>query len=120
MLQFFSLHQRLLITSVSVLFVALASVGVDWWRRRDLSRFSISAIAIMWLLLASNGVVGGFVVRQVESVAGLHILYGVLALVPVLLMWYLHRWVYVTQRARFWVVALLVTAVLVHRVVATG
>ena len=115
-----SLHQRLLITSVTVLFVALASVAIDWRRQRDVSQVSTVAMAIMWLLLASNAIIGGLVARQAPQLSGLHILYGGLIFGPALVMWYLTRWIAVKQRARFWFFALVVTAVLIHRVVATG
>ena len=115
-----SLHQRLLITSVTVLFVALASVAIDWRRQRDVSQVSTVAMAIMWLLLASNAIIGGLVARQAPQLSGLHILYGGLIFGPLGVMWYLTRWIAVKQRARFWFFALVVTAVLIHRVVATG
>lgn len=115
-----SLHQRLLITSVSVLFVALASVAIDWRRQRDLSQLSIGSMAIMWLLLASNAIIGGLLAPQAPQLSGLHILYGGLIFGPPGVMWYLTRWIAVKQRARFWFFALIVTAVLIHRVVATG
>ena len=115
-----SLHQRLLITSVTVLFVALASVAIDWRRQRDISQVSTVAMAIMWLLLASNAIIGGLVARQAPQLSGLHILYGGLIFGPPGVMWYLTRWIAVKQRARFWFFALIVTAVLIHRVVATG
>ena len=115
-----SLHQRLLITSVTVLFVALASVAIDWRRQRDVSQVSTVAMAIMWLLLASNAIIGGLVARQAPQLSGLHILYGGLIFGPPGVMWYLTRWIAVKQRARFWFFALIVTTVLIHRVVATG
>ena len=115
-----SLHQRLLITSVTVLFVALASVAIDWWRQRDVSQLSTAAMAIMWLLLASNAIIGGLMAPQAPQLSGLHILYGGLIFGPALVMWYLQRGLPISQRARFWFFALVVTAVLIHRVVATG
>ncbi|MCX6014857.1 MAG: hypothetical protein NT020_04620 [Chloroflexales bacterium] len=115
-----NLHQRLLITSVTVLFLAMASVAFDWWRHRDVSQVSYAVMVIMWLLLFSNAVVGGMVARQSANVSGLHILYGVLIFWPPAVMWYLRRWIDVRLRARYCFLGLLITAVLIHRVVATG
>ena len=118
--QLIGLHHRLLITSVTVLFVALICVAIDWWRRRDLSQLSIGSMAIMWLLLLSNGIVGGVVARQTSQMMGLHILYGGLVFGPPLVLWYLQRGLPISQQARFWFFGLVVTAVLIHRIVATG
>ncbi|NBU64129.1 MAG: hypothetical protein EBS29_06480 [Chloroflexia bacterium] len=114
------LHHRLLITCVTVLFVALGCVALDWWRRRDLSRRSIGSMAILWLLLLSNAIIGGIVARQTGQVAGLHMLYGGLVFGPPVVLWYLQRGLQISQRARFWFLGLVVTAVLIHRIVATG
>jgi hypothetical protein len=118
--QLISLHHRLLITSVTMLFIALASVAIDWWRRRDLSQISIGSMAIMWLLLLSNAIIGGLVAQQAPQLSGLHILYGGLVFGPPMVLWYLQRGLPISQRARFWFFGLVVTAVLIHRIVATG
>ena len=77
-------------------------------------------MAIMWLLLASNAIIGGLMAPQAPQLSGLHILYGGLIFGPALVMWYLQRGLPISKRARFWFFALVVTAVLIHRVVATG
>jgi hypothetical protein len=117
------LHEQLLTTlSIMTVLVAL-NAGVDWWRGGQLSARS-QVIRGMWaLLMASEIVIGVIMVVGLGQTLSnpLHLVYGIVALLMTAsVIWVLPRFFVARQQAQSLTIAMVIVAVVLHRLAITG
>jgi hypothetical protein len=117
------LHSQLL-TTISIMTALVAiSAGFDWWRGGQLSSRSQVIRGIWALLMASEIVIGTVMVVGLGQVLinPLHLVYGIVALlVTASVVWVLPRFFVARQQAQSLTIAMVVVAVVLHRLAITG
>jgi sorbitol-specific phosphotransferase system component IIBC len=117
------LHEQLLTTlSIMTAIVAL-SAGFDWWRGGQLSSRSQVIRGIWALLLVSEVVIGIVMVAGFgQTLANpLHLVYGIVALLMTAsVIWVLPRFFVARQQAQSLTIAMVIVAVVLHRLALTG
>ncbi len=117
------LHTQLLTTiSIMTALVAL-SAGFDWWRGGQLSSRSQVIRGIWALLIASEVVIGIVMVAGLGQTLTnpLHLVYGIVVLlVATSVIWVLPRFFGARQQAQSLMIAMIIVAVVLHRLALTG
>jgi hypothetical protein len=117
------LHTQLL-TTISIMTAVVAlSAAFDWWRGGRLSVRS-QVIRGMWaLLMASEIALGVFMLAGLRQTLTnpLHLVYGGVALlVTASVIWVLPRLFEIQQQAQNLTIAMMIVAVVLHRLAITG
>ena len=117
------LHEQLLTTISIMTAVVACSAGFDWWRSGHLSARTLVIRGIWALLMASEFTLGVIMVVALGYALTnpLHLVYGVVALlVTASIIWVVPRLFGVNQQARSLTIAMLIVAVVLHRLAITG
>lgn len=122
-MRFILLHTQLL-TTISIMTAVVAlSAAFDWWRGGRLSVRS-QVIRGMWaLLMASEIALGVFMLAGLRQTLTnpLHLVYGSVALlVTASVIWVLPRLFEIQQQAQNLTIAMMIVAVVLHRLAITG
>ncbi|MFZ9859306.1 MAG: hypothetical protein ACO3F2_13340 [Roseiflexaceae bacterium] len=122
-MRFILLHTQLL-TTISIMTAVVAlSAAFDWWRGGRLSVRS-QVIRGMWaLLMASEIALGVFMLAGLRQTLTnpLHLVYGGVALlVTASVIWVLPRLFEIQQQAQNLTIAMMIVAVVLHRLAITG
>ncbi len=117
------LHEQLLSTISIMTAIVAFSAAFDWWRGGHLSARTFVIRGIWALLIASEFVLGVIMVIWLsQSLTNpLHLVYGIVALlVTASVIWVVPRWFAVSQQARSLTIAMVIVAVVLHRLEITG
>jgi hypothetical protein len=122
-MRFVLLHTQLL-TTISIMTAVVAiSATVDWWRGGRLSNHTVAIRGIWALLMASEIVIGVIMATWLgQSLSNpLHLVYGIVAiLVTASIIWVVPRVFIARQQARSLTIAMVIVAVVLHRLSTTG
>jgi hypothetical protein len=117
------LHEQLLVTISIMTALVACSAAFDWWRGGHISARTLVIRGIWALLIASESILGIIMVSALgQPLANpLHLVYGVVALlVTASVIWVVPRLFVATQQARSLTIAMLIVAVVLHRLAITG
>ncbi|MBM4412649.1 MAG: hypothetical protein FJ040_04260 [Chloroflexi bacterium] len=117
------LHEQLLSTISIMTAIVACSAAFDWWRGGHLSARTHVIRGIWALLMASEIVVGVIMVIWLSQplTNPLHLVYGIVALlVTASIIWVIPQLFMASQQARSLTIAMVIVAVVLHRLAITG
>ena len=117
------LHEQLLSTMSIMTAIVAVSATFDWWRGGHLSARTLVIRGIWALLMASELVLGVIMVIWLGQplTNPLHLVYGIVALlVTASVIWVVPRLFVASQQARSLTIAMVIVAVVLHRLAITG
>ena len=118
------LHEQLLSTISIMTALVACSTAFDWWRNKGVLSARTLVVRGIWaLLMASEIILGAIMVSALGQplVNPLHLVYGVVALlVTASIIWVVPRLFGANQQAQSLTIAMLIVAVVLHRLAITG
>lgn len=118
------LHEQLLSTISIMTALVAGSAAFDWWRGKGVLSARTLVVRGIWaLLMASEIVVGVIMVIWIGQplTNPLHLVYGIVALlVTASVIWVVPRLFVGSQQARSLTIAMVIVAVVLHRLAITG
>lgn len=118
------LHEQLLSTISIMTAIVAFSAAFDWWRDKGVLSARTLVVRGIWaLLMASEIILGVIMVSALGQplVNPLHLVYGIVALlVTASVIWVVPRLFAVSQQARSLTIAMIIVAVVLHRLEITG
>lgn len=120
MTRFVQLHQRLWGTSTAVIVITLVVCVYAWWRAQPIGLVQLVCWRISMWLLISNSMLGIGIALLQSRLPFLHMLYGVIVLVPFIGVHFLTKFQEKSAHAMYFCIALLLILAILRRIALTA